>query len=335
MKLTNFVAVACCFSLLSSSTSALAASESAYIAPLASKSLLLDIEKNGKQLVAVGERGHILLSDDGKSWQQQNVPTQSTLNGVYASGDHLWVVGHDAVILASSDAGHSWELQQFIPELERPLFDVLFFNEMQGIAVGAYGVFFRTEDGGKHWEREYHTAFLHPDDREYIESLQGEDPEFFKQEMASILPHLNRLSFHNGQVFVTGEIGLVAVSDDMGKTWKRLETGYYGSFFDVKPMQDGTVIAAGLRGSVYRSDQTLSSWRRIETGTTSTFNSIVNIDDQTTLLVGNNGTKLLLQGDKPQITHTEDGKALVSATYYNQQVLAVSEIGVKGLSLKN
>ena len=335
MKLTNFVAVACCFSLLSPISSAVADSETAFVAPLASQSLLLDIEKNGQQLVAVGERGHILLSQDGKNWQQQNVPTQSTLNGVYASGDHLWVVGHDAVILSSSDAGKSWEVQQFIPELERPLLDVLFFDEQHGIAVGAYGVFFRTTDGGKHWEREYHTSFLHPDDRDYIESLREEDPAFFREEMASILPHLNRLSFNDGKVYATGEIGLVAVSEDFGKTWNRLETDYYGSFFDVQVMSDGTVMAAGLRGSVYRSNKELTHWRRIETNTTSTFNSIVNIDDQNTLLIGNNGVTLWMNGESTNLTQTEDGKALISATLFDQQVLAVSEIGVKGISQTN
>ena len=44
--------------------------------PLAVKSLLLDGQVAGDHIVVVGERGHILLSEDqGRTWQQQAVPT--------------------------------------------------------------------------------------------------------------------------------------------------------------------------------------------------------------------------------------------------------------------
>ena len=41
------------------------------VLPKASKSLLLDITGSGSRLVAVGEHGHILFSDDaGANWEQ-------------------------------------------------------------------------------------------------------------------------------------------------------------------------------------------------------------------------------------------------------------------------
>ena len=130
----------------------------ARLAPLASKSLLLDIiEVNQSKLVAVGERGHILLSSDGADWQQAQVPVQVTLTAVYFIDEmHGWAVGHDATILSSSDGGVSWQIQQHLPEMEKPLLDVLFFDKNTGVAVGAYGLFYRTNDGGKHWSIEYH-----------------------------------------------------------------------------------------------------------------------------------------------------------------------------------
>ena len=57
---------------------------SSVLAPLASKSLLLDIVNiKQKKLVAVGERGHVLISADGNNWQQVVVPTQATLTSVF------------------------------------------------------------------------------------------------------------------------------------------------------------------------------------------------------------------------------------------------------------
>ena len=61
-----------------------AAVEYSVIAPLAPRSLLLDAVKAGDRIVVVGERGHVLLSDDqGASWRQAKVPTRATLTAVY------------------------------------------------------------------------------------------------------------------------------------------------------------------------------------------------------------------------------------------------------------
>lgn len=342
MKLTKYVAVTCFLTAALSVSGADAVTNSnqntgsqAFIAPLASKSLLLDIGKAASKIVVVGERGHILLSENGQDWQQKTVPTQAVLNGVYIGDSGIWAVGHDAIILGSQDGGESWEVKQFIPELERPLMDVHFRDQQNGVAIGAYGVFFRTSDGGQNWEREYHPSFLHPDDREYVESLRDQDPEFYREEMSSILPHLNRLSYSNGRLFVAGETGLVAYSDDYGKQWTRVETGYYGSFFDIQMLADGRVLAGGLRGSVYRSDISIENWQRIETNTTSTFNSIVSIDEKNTLLIGNNGTQLWMSDDGVSLRQAEDGKALVAATVFNNKIIAVSEVGVKELPFEN
>ena len=67
------------------------------ILPLAEKSLLLDGQVIGDRIIVVGERGHILLSEDhGVSWQQQEVPTRANLTSVFfidpANG---WAAGHD------------------------------------------------------------------------------------------------------------------------------------------------------------------------------------------------------------------------------------------------
>ena len=74
--------------------------------PLATKSMLLDITRSGDNFVAVGERGHVVTSIDGKTWTQaEHVPTRSTLTTVFSDGQRLYAGGHDAVIITSGDAG--------------------------------------------------------------------------------------------------------------------------------------------------------------------------------------------------------------------------------------
>ena len=52
--------------------------EQAFMAPLVKESVLLDVDAS-EYVVIVGERGHILISPDGESFEQVQVPTQSTL----------------------------------------------------------------------------------------------------------------------------------------------------------------------------------------------------------------------------------------------------------------
>ena len=67
--------------------------------PLASRSLILDITSGDGRAIAVGERGHILVSESRSDWRQvEGVPTRSTLTAVTTVGEHAWAVGHDGVI---------------------------------------------------------------------------------------------------------------------------------------------------------------------------------------------------------------------------------------------
>ncbi len=83
--------------------------------PLAAQSLLLDVARSGGHFVAVGARGDVLLSDDGRAWRQSAVPTRTTFTAVAAVDAQVWAVGHEGVIAHSADGGEHWELQRQDP----------------------------------------------------------------------------------------------------------------------------------------------------------------------------------------------------------------------------
>ena len=305
----------------------------ARLAPLASKSLLLDIiEVNQSKLVAVGERGHILLSSDGADWQQAQVPVQVTLTAVYFIDEmHGWAVGHDATILSSSDGGVSWQIQQHLPEMEKPLLDVLFFDKNTGVAVGAYGLFYRTNDGGKHWSIEYHNEFLYPEDQAYLAELKREDEVAYLDEQSSILPHFNRVVADGRTLYLAGELGLIAKSNDLGVSWQRLDEIYPGSFYDIKRTQAGNLVVIGLRGHVFRSLENGSPWQASDSHVTALLSSIVLSDDQRVFILGNNGVLLESRDDGVSFTKhlQKDGKALIAGVWYKNKIIAVSDVGIK------
>jgi len=309
------------------------------IAPLASKSLLLDIANVEQQkLVAVGERGHILLSSDAIHWQQVQVPVQATLTSVFFVNTMKgWAVGHDASIINTVDGGKTWQIQQFIPELEKPLLSVVFKNELEGIAVGAYGQFFRTADGGRKWHSEFHQEFLFPEDVEYLEELKNEDEEAYLDERSSILPHFNRVIIDGRTLYLVGEIGLIAKSNDFGRNWQKLEEIYQGSFFDLTRTQAGNLVVVGLRGNAFRSLKNGTPWLRSETKTTALLNDLVLSDDNRIFVLGNNGVILESSDDgQTYLQHIqEDGKPLIAGIWFNNKIIAVSDVGIKTITLNS
>lgn len=303
-----------------------------YKARLVTESLLLDINVNDDTVFVVGERGHILRSQDGENWAQDTVPSLATLTAISLIEDKAWVVGHDATILHLPGNGAEWEVQMFLPELEKPLLDVLFFDVSHGVAIGAYGTFYRTTDGGKNWTNEMHPEFLHPDDLEYLEEIRLEDEEFYQEELISILPHLNRISMSGDNLYIAGEAGLLAVSQDMGKSWKRMEINYEGSFFDVLETNQGAVIAAGLRGNLYKFSQEEQRWVKIDSGSTSSLNSIVEIGEENALIVGNNGNMVCLDDRIAEQKQTQDSEAINNAIPFNGKLIAVTATGIQYLN---
>jgi photosystem II stability/assembly factor-like uncharacterized protein len=300
---------------------------------LASKSLLLDIEKISEdKLVVVGEYGHILLSDDGEKWEQANVPVQSTLTAVSFYNDTLgWAVGHDATILHTVDGGKSWNIQHNQPELEKPLLDVLFKNPQEGIAIGAYGLVLRTIDGGNTWNKEFHDEFLSLDDKDYLDELKAEDTVAYDDEVAFILPHFNRLVKDSNNLYLLGEVGLIAKSSDFGVTWHKFDEIYQGSFYDLGRTQSKNLLAVGLRGNIFRDTGNSAEWEKINSGTTALLNDVVFGKNADVFILGNNGT-VLFSNDNGETFRNQienDGKALIAGVWFHNQLIVVSEIGVK------
>ena len=309
----------------------------AYQMPMASKVLLTDIVAvSGSVLVAIGERGHIIVSNDGETWQQAAVPVQANLNSVYfISKQQGWAVGHDASILHTQDGGLSWQLQHFAPETDKPLFDVYFSNAQNGIAVGAYGLFYRTVDGGQSWSKEFLPELLSEDDQDYLAELKDTDPELFEIELGAILPHFNRLYADGNVLYMAGEAGFVAKSTDLGLSWSKLDAFYNGSLFDITRSAQMSLIAVGLRGHAFKSTDQGLSWQQLELTETATFNSAFSDAVGRLYLVGNAGSLLVSYDDGTTFVDKSqaNGKAIVNGVVWQDKLILVTESGVTTIKL--
>jgi photosystem II stability/assembly factor-like uncharacterized protein len=291
----------------------------------AHESLLTDAVAVGNKIVVVGERGHILVStDNGRSWKQGRVPTQSLLTGVHFPTPELgWAVGHEKLILNSRDGGASWEVQYADPlvwgsdnehatiSTGQPLLDVWFRTATEGFAVGAYGTFLYTDDAGQNWQ-DWSTRIDNPDEW-----------------------HLNAIgaSADGNTLYIGGESGYLFRSRDGGQTWETLESPYEGSFFGftVGPGADDALVF-GLQGHVFRTRDAGDSWEEVETGNQNGLMAGVLFGRANYVLVGSGGVMLSSRdgGDTFNVQVVDDRQSLVGiAVTPGKQLVIVGKSGVK------
>ncbi len=311
-------------------------------AKLVADSILLDIIAiSDTQYLAVGERGHVITGQSLTDFTQIIVPTTASLTAVAQVNQKLWAVGHDYTIIHSDDNGQTWQTQFTDISKERPLLDVVFFDEQQGIAIGAYGSFMRTIDGGSTWQTELHASLLHPDDIEYLEEVREFDGEaFYLEELESILPHLNRVFYSGNQLYMAGESGMLAQSNDLGATWQRIDINYEGSFFDIIAIDD-VLVAAGLRGNLFIR-QGAEQWTSVDLCHTSSINSLF-INNDKIVALSNNGyvanidyTNLSSQptcsDPAINVVHNADKITIINAITFNNMSIAVTSDGLAQLT---
>lgn len=243
---------------------------------LAAKRLLVAAADMGTRIVAVGQYGHVVISEDrGLTWHQaRSVPTQVLLTDVYFADEmNGFAVGHDAVIIKTEDGGETWDLKYSDPDAETPLFSVMFATPQKGVAVGAFSTAISTEDGGETW----HIASVIPDPPPPLEGLEYE-------------PHLNSLfRGPQGDVYIAAETGFVFKSTDEGETWQPIKTPYFGSFWGGMATPDGDILIYGMRGNVWRSDDLGTTWAQVPTGSKKSFGGGTVLADGTIVLAGLNG----------------------------------------------
>jgi photosystem II stability/assembly factor-like uncharacterized protein len=261
--------------------------------PLAARTPLHAVTSAGARLVAVGERGHVLLSDDGgKTWAQASVPVSVDLTAVrFASPRRGWAVGH-GVVLATADGGRSWVKQLDGRSLAEPadatFLDVWFADERTGLAVGAFDLLVRTDDGGATW-RAWRGA--------------TENPRAL---------HLHAIARVAGDVWIVGEQGLVLRLDPGAGRFRAVAVPHRGSFFGVTG-SGRTVIAFGLRGRAFRTRDRGASWQAIDTGVASALTGAAVTPDGRIVLVSQTGQLLVSEDEGASFRLVREGAALASA----------------------
>lgn len=331
---------------------------------LASTKLLNDAVRAGDRIVAVGERGHIIYSDDdGQTWMQGSVPVSVTLTAVdFGTETHGWAVGHSGVVLHTDDAGENWSLQltgtdasklaieskedqvaameeriEEAPEsekadLEWAMDDLMFVieNMQSDLDIGPVNPLL-----GVWFEDDQHGFVVGA----YGMILRTEDGGRTWSDWASQIQnaqnfHLNSIArITGGALVIVGEAGQIHVSVDGGDTWERRESPYEGSLFGVIGTgQVNELLAFGLRGNMLFSADLGKTWRMVPNSAGATLNDGSVADDGRITLVGNGGAVLMsTNGAESFREHFRNDRAGIMSVVpvSGTNLLVVGESGVK------
>ncbi|HEX7983514.1 MAG TPA: YCF48-related protein [Duganella sp.] len=300
---------------------------------------MLAVARAGKRLVAAGERGTVLYSDDaGKSWRQAAVPVSVSLTALrFVDGKVGWAVGHQGVVLHTTDGGATWSKQldgiqaaalvlreaesAFGPERDKavaearrlvddgpdkPFLDLHFDSPTTGYVLGAYNMMFRTTDGGASWQP-WQSRVANP------KGL-----------------HLYGMRGTADAIYLAGEQGLLLRSTDQGASFSALPTPYKGSYFGLLAGRGGALLAYGLRGNAFRSTDRGASWSQVATGVQTSLAAGTVMADGSMVLVSQGGDVLVSRDDgRTFATQAATALPLAAVTQAGDGALVVA--GLRGL----
>jgi photosystem II stability/assembly factor-like uncharacterized protein len=234
----------------------------------ATHGLLLGIAYAGDRVVAVGNGGVVLLSDDdGQTWRIANTPTDELLTAVvFPTAREGWAVGQDLLVLHTTDGGESWTQQHFTAESDQVLFTVVSLSPGHLFASGSYNSIVETHDGAA-WQDS---------------KIPNLDDDY----------HLNCAAVRGDDVMVTGEAGHSFVR--YAGAWSAMKMDYDGSQFACLLGADGNFYSFGLRGSAFRAPPGAAAWTRIDLGDQQSIFGAAKLADGRVALVGANGSVKVL-----------------------------------------
>lgn len=260
------------------------------------QAVLLTVARAGQRLVAAGERGLVITSDDGGlTWSQAKVPVSVSLTRLrFVNAREGWALGHLGVVLRTQDGGSTWTpvldgvsaaalalktapagpqqeaAQRLVDEgADKPWLDLALGHGGSMLAVGAYGMALASRDAGRSW---------------HWPTPELPNPEGFS---------IYGLAQRGEERFLYGEQGLLLRAPAAQAPFVAVQSPSTGSIFSALALREGPLLLLGLRGKLFRSAQVDAPWAEVQTPVDASLLAGLQLADGRVVLVGAAGQVLL------------------------------------------
>jgi len=229
---------------------------------------------NGLQTAVSAEKQVWVSSDNGETWQANNLGTEEAPQFISCgSNNKLWVAASFSTLLSSIDQGKTWQQTTFGEDL---IFTyVKFFDNHNGVIVGEFGSVYTTEDGGENW--------LLKD--EHVPN------EFFPLAVSF-------LDRQHG--WIGGSSGVIFYTEDGANSWKKEQTGSIAPIYGLSASKLG-VYAVGDFGTLLERrvvKNSVQTWHRSTAVSTRVYlRAITTLGEDKIVLGGGAGTLQSLSND--------------------------------------
>jgi len=189
--------------------------------PKVTEENLHSVELLNNVIYVTGSNGLIMTSRDGSTWTKHQTPVQVNLRAITWNGKDTWVVaGDDGLILVSND-GFRWEHFNIDEKYNTDWQDVV-WGDGHFVVAGAWGGLMKSRDG-RNWE---------------TTNLEGEYR----------YTHFYGITYTNGMYLAVGMNGRILISRDLQWWFAQNEMTNY-DLLDVEEI-NGTIYVLGENGKI-------------------------------------------------------------------------------------
>lgn len=226
---------------------------------------------DGNTIYVVGAGGLIMRSyDEGRSFEEVVVNTDTGLNDVFLRKEQIWIVGDKGTMIYSTDGGQSF-LKRIYETTHRvygssqnpylDLYSVEFEDKQRGYVVGDEGLILATTDGGRSW---------------------------FEQK-SGVTEQLFHLSFQGREGWAVGTAGTIVHTSNGGSNWYPQRSGTDKDLNRVYLITDKVGLISGDHGTLLRTENGGASWQQVNLKVDEPLFGISFIDKKTGWVVGYQG----------------------------------------------
>lgn len=243
---------------------------------------LFGIAFDGAEGLAVGDGGRVLASHDaGRTWQVGKPAADVGLLGVAVRGTHRIAVGQAGTVLVGTADG-GWKR---VPvDTGERLLGIDMNASGLAVVVGAFGTILKSTDFGETWRKvgpDWAPVFA-----AYVDTL---GPGF--------APHLYGVSIGaRGQIRIVGELSTILVADaataDTPAGWQVVQHGGLHeaqadpSLFAIRLREDGVGYAVGQSGRAFVTRDGAKTWAPLELGTGAILLAVEMLGPQRVVIAG-------------------------------------------------